>query len=1128
MRKKLIIGTLFFVLVIALGFSLTYMGLFTNSKADKEYEEQVAKMRIALVNEDVGTEFEGMTYSLGENYVKKIEKDANQNWYVVSRSIAESGLANDTYNLMIVVPSNFSSNTFSLNETAPEKAEISYKINANGNKDVENEAVKVAKNTIAELNKSLVDVYVSSILENLYTAQKNVGTVIGNQIEKIDIYGNTVYTPLEGYTSQFSTIQSAGDQSIKGIDQHKSVLTNYLESVVAYGTNQSDFDKNLQALITDQEKNQIDYLHFTESVAKHNTELGSEETQALYDQLVLQNSLIGAEFVKSEDTLVSQINGAESYISDVKSNILAQKAEVERQFAEDKLVLTRKIERQLKDQFGIGNDKISIQQLLDLDSNGQKLRDDLRTIKKQERDRINLVSNKISSLIYLNEASIVNSSLLDENTRGPMEENLKKIKGYIGYRLNSNFTRVIGSDEERLENDPEIYPYAEGNTVKQGNYQDLSNQKVEINTIEKNARYEQIIFETSGTISDYSILSSLTGSLTIPAEIKVTSATIQTSGGDVPIPEDKLESLFNPEQPLKIEEVLDLNRIGNVFALQIGYQLKDKDPIAGLDLPFDLVKLANQEISLTLTPYIEVWGGPIIIDPPNSQQPNTSIPGTPIINTIKIGFPDKSLTEDFDKTTYINLLNQYNTSTYQNGLLTGEYAQEYVAILTELNDLFGPLNDENKLDNLDKPRQASRLYNELINDTNSFNIFDILVRLMIVEPIEIYESYLTDFTEYEASADDMELKVATLDEKIVTTTETAGKLNEEVENQLKNLSAWQKTMNELEREEGTTDSLTKGEHSTTKQIQSELQSLMTISEGLKKNSESNIEDLKSVNAVFDAFNEDALAIQNSGLKVTKNTKDLMNAFQTQVDDTDNFSKTFNQVLKNGQQNGVINNQFVDFLAAPVKEKDNGRISSGDAYYPYLIIVALFITAVFTAYVLDLKVWQAKQVNNFETEDNLFIRNLPIVLFGLIAAIIEGIVIALISFNMQQMSPDVQLNWILVVVLVQIVFVLLASYLLRQFKMLGMFANLFLFAAYLLLTEAVGKALDTEAALYQIRNYSPLNSAESLLGNIANQVPNTFSNLFGFIILIPIVLILNLVVWFPKKAEVTEEIPPDEN
>ncbi|MEG2503787.1 MAG: type VII secretion protein EsaA, partial [Carnobacterium sp.] len=492
---------------------------------------------------------------------------------------------------------------------------------------------------------------------------------------------------------------------------------------------------------------------------------------------------------------------------------------------------------------------------------------------------------------------------------------------------------------------------------------------------------------------------------------------------------------------------------------------------------------------------------------------------------IKVGLPTNS---EFDKEAYIKLINQYSDSRYQNGLLTGEYMEEYVAVLAELEDLFGPLNGEGNLPNLDKPRQASHLYNELINDTNSFNVFDILVRLMIVEPIEIYESYLTDFTEYEASADDMELKVATLDEKIVTTTETAGKLNEEVENQLKNLSAWQKTMNELEREEGTTDSLTKGEHSTTKQIQSELQSLMTISEGLKKNSESNIEDLKSVNAVFDAFNEDALAIQNSGLKVTKNTKDLMNAFQTQVDDTDNFSKTFNQVLKNGQQNGVINNQFVDFLAAPVKEKDNGRISSGDAYYPYLIIVALFITAVFTAYVLDLKVWQAKQVNNFETEDNLFIRNLPIVLFGLIAAIIEGIVIALISFNMQQMSPDVHLNWILVVVLVQIVFVLLASYLLRQFKMLGMFANLFLFAAYLLLTEAVGKALDTEAALYQIRNYSPLNSAESLLGNIANQVPNTFSNLFGFIILIPIVLILNLVVWFPKKAEVTEETPPDEN
>ncbi|MCC4311764.1 MULTISPECIES: type VII secretion protein EsaA [Carnobacterium] len=1117
MRKKLIIGTLFFVLVIALGFSLTYMGLFTNSKADKEYEEQVAKMRIALVNEDVGTEFEGMTYSLGENYVKKIEKDANQNWYVVSRSIAESGLANDTYNLMIVVPSNFSSNTFSLNETAPEKAEISYKINANGNKDVENEAVKVAKNTIAELNKSLVDVYVSSILENLYTAQKNVGTVIGNQIEKIDIYGNTVYTPLEGYTSQFSTIQSAGDQSIKGIDQHKSVLTNYLESVVAYGTNQSDFDKNLQALITDQEKNQIDYLHFTESVAKHNTELGSEETQALYDQLVLQNSLIGAEFVKSEDTLVSQINGAESYIYDVKSNILAQKAEVERQFAEDKLVLTRKIERQLKDQFGIGNDKISIQQLLDLDPEGQDLEVNLDAIRKQEFERINKLSTKISSLLYLKENIINASPYLDEDSKTKIKENLALIQKYIG---RNNLVRILEAGEE-LDNPP---PYPEKNEDKEQNYKTIGSMAIKdsIEAIELDAKYEQIIYDTSGVIPDYTVLSGLKAHLEVPTGIKVTSATLQTTNGDVPL---EIENLINSSKTLNLEEVIGLEQLGKMVSIKLTYE-SDFSSVEGTDLSLNLVKVANESLNLILTPVIGISITPPIIDPPGAElPPPTLVDGEPIKNGIKVGLPTNS---EFDKEAYIKLINQYSDSRYQNGLLTGEYMEEYVAVLAELEDLFGPLNGEGNLPNLDKPRQASRLYNELINDTNSFNVFDILVRLMIVEPIEIYESYLTDFTEYEASADDMELKVATLDEKIVTTTETAGKLNEEVENQLKNLSAWQKTMNELEREEGTTDSLTKGEHSTTKQIQSELQSLMTISEGLKKNSESNIEDLKSVNAVFDAFNEDALAIQNSGLKVTKNTKDLMNDFQTQVDDTDNFSKTFNQVLKNGQQNGVINNQFVDFLAAPVKEKDNGRISSGDAYYPYLIIVALFITAVFTAYVLDLKVWQAKQVNNFETEDNLFIRNLPIVLFGLIAAIIEGIVIALISFNMQQMSPDVQLNWILVVVLVQIVFVLLASYLLRQFKMLGMFANLFLFAAYLLLTEAVGKALDTEAALYQIRNYSPLNSAESLLGNIANQVPNTFSNLFGFIILIPIVLILNLVVWFPKKAEVTEEIPPDEN
>lgn len=172
MKKKITVGIVFFMLIVLLGGSLTYLGLFSKTVENKEQKDQVSRMTIALVNEDAGTDFQGKQFSLGENYTKKVEQDTKQNWYLVSRSIAESGLANDTYNLMIVIPSNFSENVFSLSSVAPERTEISYKINANGNKDVENEALKVAKTTISELNKELVDVYIASILDNLYTAQK--------------------------------------------------------------------------------------------------------------------------------------------------------------------------------------------------------------------------------------------------------------------------------------------------------------------------------------------------------------------------------------------------------------------------------------------------------------------------------------------------------------------------------------------------------------------------------------------------------------------------------------------------------------------------------------------------------------------------------------------------------------------------------------------------------------------------------------------------------------------------------------------------------------------------------------------------------------------------------------------
>ena len=49
-------------------------------------------MTVALVNEDQGTVFEGNKIAFGDQFVKNVNKNTKQEWYVVSRGVAESGL----------------------------------------------------------------------------------------------------------------------------------------------------------------------------------------------------------------------------------------------------------------------------------------------------------------------------------------------------------------------------------------------------------------------------------------------------------------------------------------------------------------------------------------------------------------------------------------------------------------------------------------------------------------------------------------------------------------------------------------------------------------------------------------------------------------------------------------------------------------------------------------------------------------------------------------------------------------------------------------------------------------------------------------------------------------------------
>ena len=103
----------------------------------------------------------------------------------MTRGVADAGLEKGKYQLVLTIPSDFSEKILDVNSVNVDKTTVTYKVNSSGNLQIENDANKLAKDIIADLNSQLVDMYMASILSNLYTAQQNVRASSQVQITNI-------------------------------------------------------------------------------------------------------------------------------------------------------------------------------------------------------------------------------------------------------------------------------------------------------------------------------------------------------------------------------------------------------------------------------------------------------------------------------------------------------------------------------------------------------------------------------------------------------------------------------------------------------------------------------------------------------------------------------------------------------------------------------------------------------------------------------------------------------------------------------------------------------------------------------------------------------------------------------
>ncbi|QWI52401.1 type VII secretion protein EsaA [Bacillus mycoides] len=386
---------MFIILALVLSTGVSYLALNQNVK--KANENSTPKMTVALVNEDQGTVFEGNKIAFGDQFVKNVNKNTKQEWYVVSRGVAENGLKNNNYNMMIVIPNDFSRKAVAIDSELPEKLTLNYKVNATGNKDLKAEAENTASTILEDFNKQIIDVYFASIIGKLQGAQDNIGKIIEKGNVQTTMYKKDVHSPLANYTNQFKIVQDYTGVSVNSFKGFQDVLKGFGQTLDEGNKSNNTYLEGFNNFQKMQSDNNLLANNFSSQFNQSMSEMGAGDALKQLSSLESANKIIANQFTLSEKepNILADASAIQKYLTDVKKQVSEYDTE-----------LAGKLESDIQETI--------IKKLKQSMSNDGKQEIFINTLMKQPDVRIKKqIENLIAKLPSLNMEEIVQSDLPD-------------------------------------------------------------------------------------------------------------------------------------------------------------------------------------------------------------------------------------------------------------------------------------------------------------------------------------------------------------------------------------------------------------------------------------------------------------------------------------------------------------------------------------------------------------------------------------------------------------------------------------------------------------------------------------------------------------------------------------------
>ncbi len=261
---KIISAVLIVILLPVLFFH--FIGENPTKKVSNETKE------IAVVNEDIGSDQgsgndEKKVY-FGRDISAALAERPDYKWTVVSRSTAESGLADKKYDAIVYIPSDFTNNILSYNHKRPQKAELDFRVQAQLDAVNKEKVQRELQDAQKSVSKKMSSLYWNIVKLRM----KDVRDEFDNIVDKESEFQNAMYNfykpssnNLAGEVERQKEMIDSLKESINqtkdtskdrstGVEETKKQLDGFVENVNQYKKYQQEQSKLLMAAQADSEK----------------------------------------------------------------------------------------------------------------------------------------------------------------------------------------------------------------------------------------------------------------------------------------------------------------------------------------------------------------------------------------------------------------------------------------------------------------------------------------------------------------------------------------------------------------------------------------------------------------------------------------------------------------------------------------------------------------------------------------------------------------------------------------------------------------------------------------------------------------------------------------------------------